>query len=210
MSKSPVRVAVTGAAGQIGYSLLFFRIASGEMLGKDQPVIIQMLDPASAKGLPGVIMELDDCAFPFARWRVCHRRSERRLQGCRHLLARWRPSAYRWHGARRSAERKRRDLYRQARPSPKTPGKTSGSRRRQSVQHQCLHRRRRCQKVGRTNPANYHGMLRLDYNRAASQLAAKDWSSGFDDQQARGLGQPLPDDVRRLPQLRFNGDSVKA
>ena len=66
MSKSPVRVAVTGAAGQIGYALLF-RIASGEMLGKDQPVILQLLeipDEKAQKALKGVIMELDDCAFP--------------------------------------------------------------------------------------------------------------------------------------------------
>jgi malate dehydrogenase len=64
--KSPVRVAVTGAAGQIGYSLLF-RIASGEMLGKDQPVILQLLeipDEKAQKALKGVMMELDDCAFP--------------------------------------------------------------------------------------------------------------------------------------------------
>jgi malate dehydrogenase len=66
MPKAPVRVAVTGAAGQIGYSLLF-RIASGEMLGKDQPVILQMLeipDEKAQKALKGVMMELDDCAFP--------------------------------------------------------------------------------------------------------------------------------------------------
>ena len=64
MSKAPVRVAVTGAAGQIGYSLLF-RIASGEMLGKDQPVILQLLDlPQAQKACQGVMMELDDCAFP--------------------------------------------------------------------------------------------------------------------------------------------------
>ncbi len=64
MSDSPVRVAVTGAAGQIGYSLLF-RIASGQLLGPDQPVILQMLEITPALGaLDGVAMELDDCAFP--------------------------------------------------------------------------------------------------------------------------------------------------
>jgi malate dehydrogenase len=66
MSNKPIRVAVTGAAGQIGYSLLF-RIASGEMLGKSQPVILQMLeipDEKAQKALKGVMMELDDCAFP--------------------------------------------------------------------------------------------------------------------------------------------------
>jgi malate dehydrogenase len=64
MSKAPVRVAVTGAAGQIGYSLLF-RIASGAMLGADQPVILHLLEITPALGvLKGVVMELDDCAFP--------------------------------------------------------------------------------------------------------------------------------------------------
>ena len=62
--KKPVRVAVTGAAGQIGYALLF-RIASGEMLGKDQPIILQLLDlPQAQKAVQGVMMELQDCAFP--------------------------------------------------------------------------------------------------------------------------------------------------
>ncbi|PKM15385.1 MAG: malate dehydrogenase [Gammaproteobacteria bacterium HGW-Gammaproteobacteria-2] len=64
--KTPIRVAITGAAGQIGYSLLF-RIASGEMLGKDQPVILQLLELPMDKAqaaLKGVMMELDDCAFP--------------------------------------------------------------------------------------------------------------------------------------------------
>jgi malate dehydrogenase len=64
--KRPMRVAVTGAAGQIGYSLLF-RIANGEMLGRDQPVILQLLeipDEKVQKALKGVMMELDDCAYP--------------------------------------------------------------------------------------------------------------------------------------------------
>jgi malate dehydrogenase len=74
MSKPAVRVAVTGAAGQIGYALLF-RIASGEMLGKDQPVILQLLeiaDEKAQKGLKGVMMELDDCAFPLLQSMTAH------------------------------------------------------------------------------------------------------------------------------------------
>jgi len=66
MPKAPIRVAVTGAAGQIGYSLLF-RVANGDLLGKDQPVILQLLeipDEKAQKALKGVMMELDDCAFP--------------------------------------------------------------------------------------------------------------------------------------------------
>ncbi|MBI4123671.1 MAG: malate dehydrogenase [Betaproteobacteria bacterium] len=72
MPKAPVRVAVTGAAGQIGYSLLF-RIAAGEMLGADQPVILQMLeipDEKAQKALRGVMMELEDCAFPLLQGMV--------------------------------------------------------------------------------------------------------------------------------------------
>jgi malate dehydrogenase len=74
MSKAPVRVAVTGAAGQIGYALLF-RIAAGEMLGKDQPVILQLLeipDEKAQKALKGVMMELDDCAFPLLAGMEAH------------------------------------------------------------------------------------------------------------------------------------------
>ena len=72
--KSPVRVAVTGAAGQIGYALLF-RIASGEMLGKDQPVILQLLEvpvEGPQKALKGVMMELEDCAFPLLAGMEAH------------------------------------------------------------------------------------------------------------------------------------------
>lgn len=64
MAKPAKRVAVTGAAGQIAYSLLF-RIANGDLLGKDQPVILQLLDlPQAQAAVKGVVMELDDCAFP--------------------------------------------------------------------------------------------------------------------------------------------------
>jgi malate dehydrogenase len=69
--KDPVRVAVTGAAGQIAYSMLF-RIASGDMLGPDQPVILQLLEITPALGaLEGVRMELDDCAFPLLQGVIC-------------------------------------------------------------------------------------------------------------------------------------------
>jgi len=74
MSKKPVRVAVTGAAGQIGYAILF-RIAAGEMLGKDQPLILQLLeipDEKAQKALQGVMMELQDCAFPLLAGMEAH------------------------------------------------------------------------------------------------------------------------------------------
>ena len=74
MAKPPLRVAVTGAAGQIGYSLLF-RIANGDMLGRDQPVILQLLeipDEKAQKALKGVMMEIDDCAFPLLAGMSAH------------------------------------------------------------------------------------------------------------------------------------------
>jgi len=74
MTKPAKRVAVTGAAGQIGYSLLF-RIANGDMLGKDQPVVLQLLeipDEKAQKALKGVMMELDDCAFPLLAGMSAH------------------------------------------------------------------------------------------------------------------------------------------
>jgi len=74
MAKAPMRVAVTGAAGQIGYSLLF-RIANGDLLGKEQPVILQLLeipDEKAQKALAGVMMELEDCAFPLLAGMTAH------------------------------------------------------------------------------------------------------------------------------------------
>ena len=67
--KKPIRVAITGPAGQIGYALLF-RIASGQMFGPDQPVILQLLEvpvEKAMKALEGVAMEIDDCAFPLVQ-----------------------------------------------------------------------------------------------------------------------------------------------
>jgi malate dehydrogenase len=77
----PVRVAVTGAAGQIGYALLF-RIASGQMLGPDQPVVLQLLEiPQAVGALEGVRMELDDCAFPLLAGVVCTDDAARAFEG---------------------------------------------------------------------------------------------------------------------------------
>ena len=84
--KDPVRVAVTGAAGQIGYALLF-RIASGRMLGDDQPVILQLLEIPQALGsLEGVRMELDDCAFPLLHGVVCTDEPTRAFEGADYSL----------------------------------------------------------------------------------------------------------------------------
>lgn len=64
---SPIKIAITGAAGQIGYALLF-RIASGEMFGPEQPVVLHLIEiPPALEALKGVVMELDDCAFPLLK-----------------------------------------------------------------------------------------------------------------------------------------------
>jgi malate dehydrogenase len=84
--KDPVRVAVTGAAGQIGYALLF-RIASGQMLGDDQPVILHLLEiPQAVEALQGVCMELDDCAFPLLAGMVPTDDADRAFEGVNYSL----------------------------------------------------------------------------------------------------------------------------
>ena len=84
--KQPVRVAVTGPAGQIGYSLLF-RIASGAMLGPDQPVILQLLEiPQALDALRGVVMELDDCAFPLLAGTVATDDAHKAFEGVNYAL----------------------------------------------------------------------------------------------------------------------------
>src|SRR5579862_8570301 len=86
MAKSAKRVAVTGAAGQIGYSLLF-RIANGDLLGKDQPVILQLLEITPAlPALGGVVMELTDCAFPLGTDIVTSDDANAAFDGVNHAL----------------------------------------------------------------------------------------------------------------------------
>ncbi|MBI3171728.1 MAG: malate dehydrogenase, partial [Hydrocarboniphaga effusa] len=84
--KQPIRVAVTGAAGQIAYSLIF-RIAAGELLGKDQPVILHLLDiPDMLEKLKGTVMEVDDCAFPLVRGGVASGQPEEAFEGVKYAL----------------------------------------------------------------------------------------------------------------------------
>src|SRR4029079_17710850 len=84
--KNAVRIAITGAAGQIGYQLAF-RIASGQMLGADQPVILQLLEITPAlKALEGVVMELDDCAFSTLQGVVATDRADTAFRGADYAL----------------------------------------------------------------------------------------------------------------------------
>ena len=174
MSKAPVRVAVTGAAGQIGYSLLF-RIASGEMLGKDQPVILQLLDlPQAQKACQGVIMELDDCAFPLLHGVFATEYPDIAFKDADICLL---------VGARpRGPGMERADLLTANGAIFTVQGKSIAENAKEDVKVLVVGNpantnayiaRAAAKKVGRTNPANYHAMLRLDYNRAKSQLAAK-------------------------------------
>ena len=173
MSKKPVRVAVTGAAGQIGYALLF-RIAAGEMLGKDQPVVLQLLeipDEKAQKALKGVMMELDDCAFPLLAGMQAHSDAAAAFKDTDYALL---------VGARpRGPGMERKDLLAANAQIFTVQGKALSAVASRSV---------RVLVVG--NPANtnayiamksapdlprknFTAMLRLDHNRAASQIAAK-------------------------------------
>ena len=173
MSKTPVRVAVTGAAGQIGYALLF-RIASGEMLGKDQPVILQLLeipDEKAQKALKGVMMELDDCAFPLLAGMEAHSDPMTAFKDTDYALL---------VGARpRGPGMERADLLAANAQIFTAQGKALDKVASRDV---------KVLVVG--NPANtnayiamksapslprenFTAMLRLDHNRAASQIAAK-------------------------------------
>jgi malate dehydrogenase len=173
MSKSPVRVAVTGAAGQIGYALLF-RIASGEMLGKDQPVILQLLeipDEKAQNALKGVMMELEDCAFPLLAGMQAHSDPTQGFKDTDYALL---------VGARpRGPGMERKDLLSANAQIFTAQGKALNAAASRDV---------RVLVVG--NPANtnayiamksapdlprknFTAMLRLDHNRALSQIAAK-------------------------------------
>ena len=173
MNKKPVRVAVTGAAGQIGYALLF-RIASGEMLGKDQPVILQLLeipDEKAQKSLKGVMMELEDCAFPLLAGMEAHGSPSTAFKDTDYALL---------VGARpRGPGMERADLLAANAQIFTAQGKALDAVASRDV---------RVLVVG--NPANtnawiamksapslprenFTAMLRLDHNRALSQIAAK-------------------------------------
>ncbi len=173
MSKKPVRVAVTGAAGQIGYALLF-RIAAGEMLGQDQPVILQLLEvpvEGPQKALKGVIMELEDCAFPLLAGIEAHGDPMKAFKDTDYALL---------VGARpRGPGMERADLLAANAQIFTAQGKALNAVASRNV---------KVLVVG--NPANtnayiamksapdlprknFTAMLRLDHNRALSQIAAK-------------------------------------
>ena len=173
--KSPVRVAVTGAAGQIGYSLLF-RIASGQMLGADQPVILQLLEVTPAmKALEGVVMEIDDCAFPLAAGYVLADDANVAFKDADYALL---------VGARpRGPGMERSDLLEANGGIFKVQGKALNDNASREVKVLVVGN------PANTNahtamlsapdfyPRNFTAMTRLDHNRALAQLAAKTNSS---------------------------------
>ncbi len=174
MSKAPMRVTVTGAAGQIGYSLLF-RIASGEMLGKDQPVILQLLDlPQAQQAVKGVMMEIEDCAFPLVVGMIASDDPNVAFKDADVCLL---------VGARpRTKGMERADLLEANGAIFTVQGEAIAKHANENVKvlvvgNPCNTNayiaRAAAIKVGRTNPRNYHAMLRLDHNRALSQLAQK-------------------------------------
>ncbi|RZS81171.1 malate dehydrogenase [Pigmentiphaga kullae] len=173
MTKPAMRVAVTGAAGQIGYALLF-RIASGEMLGKDQPVILQLLeipDEKAQKALKGVIMELEDCAFPLLKEVTAHSDPMTAFKDADVALL---------VGARpRGPGMERKDLLTVNAQIFTAQGKALNAVASRNVKVLVVGNPANtnayiAMKSAPDLPArNFTAMLRLDHNRALSQLAAK-------------------------------------
>ena len=169
--KEPVRVAVTGAAGQIGYSLLF-RIASGAMLGPDQPVILQMLEITPAlPALDGIVMELDDCAFSLLAGMVNTDDAEEAFSDAdMALLVGAMP---RKEGMERS------DLLAANGAIFTTQGKAIASAAAPEINVLVVGNPANTNSLiamsnaGDMNPRNFTAMTRLDHNRAMSQLSAK-------------------------------------
>jgi malate dehydrogenase len=173
MAKAPMRVAVTGAAGQIGYSLLF-RIANGDMLGKDQPVILQLLeipDEKAQKALAGVMMELDDCAFPLLTGMTAHSDPMTAFKDIDVALL---------VGARpRGPGMERKDLLSANAQIFTAQGKALNAVAKKTVKVLVVGNPANtnayiAMKSAPDIPAkNFTAMLRLDHNRALSQLASK-------------------------------------
>src|SRR5688500_1558953 len=170
-TKDPVRVAVTGAAGQIGYSLLF-RIASGSMLGPDQPVILHLLEITPALGaLERVAMELDDCAFPLLHDIVRTDDPNRAFEGVNYaLLAGSRP---------RTKGMERGDLLEANGAIFTVQGKALSDNAADDVRilvvgnpanTNCLIAMNNAPGIA---PERFTAMTRLDHNRAKAQLAAR-------------------------------------
>jgi malate dehydrogenase len=169
--KSPVKVAVTGAAGQISYSLLF-RIASGDMLGHDQPIILQLLDiEPSIPALKGVVMELDDCAFPLLQGITVSHDPHVAFQDVDIAIL---------VGARpRSKGMERKDLLEANGAIFTTQGKALAAVAKKDVKVLVVGNPANTnayiamKNAHGLNPHNFTAMLRLDHNRAISQIAAK-------------------------------------
>jgi malate dehydrogenase len=206
-----MRVAVTGAAGQIGYSLLF-RIASGEMLGKDQPVILQLLDlPQAQKAVGGVMMELDDCAFPLLAGMIATDDPNVAFKDADVCLL---------VGARpRGPGMERADLLQANGAIFTVQGKAIAENAKENVKvlvvgNPCntnaLIAAAAAKKVGRTDPKNYHGMIRLDHNRALTQLAQKSGRTVSSLSKMVVWGNHSPTMYADYRFCQSNGDSVKA
>ncbi|QHE75760.1 malate dehydrogenase [Hydrogenophaga sp. PBL-H3] len=173
MHKKPVRVAVTGAAGQIGYALLF-RIASGEMLGKDQPVILQLLEvpvDGPQKALKGVMMELEDCAFPLLVGMEAHSDPMTAFKDTDYALlvgsmprkaGMERAELLAINGAIFTAQGKALNAVASRNVKVLVVGNPANTNAYIAMKS-----------APDLNPGNFTAMLRLDHNRALSQIAAK-------------------------------------
>ncbi len=209
MSKKPVRVAVTGAAGQIGYALLF-RIAAGEMLGKDQPVILQLLeipDEKAQKALKGVMMELDDCAFPLLAGMEAHSDAKTAFKDTDYALL---------VGARpRGPGMERADLLAANAQIFTAQGKALDAVASRNVKVLVVGNPANtnayiAMKSAPSLPSkNFTAMLRLDHNRALSQIAAKTGKPVADIQKLAVWGNHSPTMYADYRFATIGGQSVK-
>jgi malate dehydrogenase len=209
MSKKPVRVAVTGAAGQIGYALLF-RIASGEMLGKDQPVILQLLeipDEKAQNALKGVIMELEDCAFPLLAGIEAHADPMTAFKDTDYALL---------VGARpRGPGMERADLLAANAQIFTAQGKALNAVASRNVKVLVVGNPANTnayiamKSAPDLKPGNFTAMLRLDHNRAASQIAAKIGCAVGDIEKLAVWGNHSPTMYADYRFATVNGKSVK-
>lgn len=202
--KSPVRVTVTGAAGQIGYALLF-RIASGAMLGDDQPVILQLLDITPAMdALEGVKMELDDCAFPLLADVVCTDQPEVAFKNADFALL---------VGARpRGPGMERKDLLEANAAIFGVQGKAINDHANKAIKvlvvgnpanTNALITQRNAPDI---NPRQFTAMTRLDHNRAKTQLAQKTGSTVNDVRQMTIWGNHSATQYPDLFHVLVNGE----
>jgi malate dehydrogenase len=205
--KSPVRVVVTGAAGQIGYQLLF-RIAAGNMLGDDQPVILHLLEiPPAMQAVQGVVMELEDCAFPLLQGIVATDDANVAFKDADYALL---------VGAMpRGPGMERSDLLQKNAEIFSVQGKAINNHANKDIKVLVVGNPANTnaliaqQNAPNINPAQFTAMVRLDHNRAIAQMADKLSVGTHELSNMTIWGNHSSTQYPDISQLKVNGEVVK-